>query len=139
MTILTNIFQYYSRFGTRLFIDRMTATDQESVVSGVWVNILTGFFSSNNLYHVRPERFTHGGPTDLCVLQLITINGQQREYEFLIIQCKRMSGESQNVVWDDALVQIEGYLQELKPTDIPHRVYGVVAVGRWAQFVEYDR
>ena len=97
MIILTDIFQYYSGVGTQLFINRMRNDDKEAVVSGIWVDILTRIFS-DNFYNVRPEQFTFGGPADLCVLQLMMINGQQREYDFLVIQCKRPNGESQNAV-----------------------------------------
>ena len=36
------------------------------------------------------------------------------------------------------MIQLRDYLADLKPHNIARRKYGVIAVGRWAQFVEYD-
>ncbi|KAK2757601.1 hypothetical protein FQN54_004570 [Arachnomyces sp. PD_36] len=130
---------YYAVAGISAFITRMRADDKEAVVSGIWVDILRHIFPSATLYQIRPEQFSRRGPADLCVLQLVTRNNQRHEYQFLVVQCKKPSGESQDAVWAGAKDQIKDYLAGLKPLNIPRRVYGIVAVGRWAQFVEYNR
>ncbi|KAK2794796.1 hypothetical protein FQN52_007566 [Onygenales sp. PD_12] len=130
---------YYATAGTQMAITRMKPSDKESIVSGIWNAMLTEIFPPNERYIVRPESHNPGGISDLVVLQYVEGNGQWREKMFLVVQCKRMTRESQDAVWDKAMEGLGKYLPKMKPKVSQHRVYGVAAVGRWAEFVELDR
>lgn len=104
----------------------MRPTDAEGVVSGIWNAILGWAYRAVHDFITRPEQCTsQGGFSDLMVLHYIEQNHIFREYDFLVVQCKRMSSEGQPVVWDTAREQLRGYLPTMKPLNQQHRVYGL--------------
>lgn len=74
------------------------------------------------------------GFTDLLVLHY---DENDKESQFLVVQCKRLSKEASTATWDEAKNQLKRYLPGLKRRDKKCPVYGVIAIGRFVQFVEY--
>ncbi|RMJ24774.1 hypothetical protein PHISP_04361 [Aspergillus sp. HF37] len=128
---------YYSK-GMRKAIGKLTAADYEAVVSGIWNGILSSVFDIEDGYLVRPEQATQGGFADLLVIDNGPGNVEDREYHFLVVQCKRMAKEGSGATWEEARNQLRDYLPSLKPRNRQHRVYGVVAIGRWVEAFEFD-
>lgn len=107
-------------------------------MTGIWNAVLAKMYPAAQGYNIRLEHVAGQGFADLIAFHYIN-QGQTNEYGFLVVQAKKLEHESHDSTWRDAMDGLLRYLPGLKPKANPHRVYGIVAVGRWAQFVEYDR
>lgn len=127
--------QYLNKRGISTGIRKMNKKDHESVVTGVLTAILAEFFRSEDGYLIRAEHVANKGFTDLLVLHY---DKNDKESQFLVVQCKRLSKEASNATWNEAKNQLKRYLPGLKQQDKQCPVFGVIAIGRYIQFVEYD-
>ena len=89
----------------------MNRKHRESVVTGVLTAMLVEFFRSKNGYLIRAEHVANKGSMDFLVLHYDQNN---KESQFLVVQCKRLSKEASTATWDEAKNQLKRYLPGLK-------------------------
>ncbi|KAH8690560.1 hypothetical protein BGW36DRAFT_411393 [Talaromyces proteolyticus] len=131
---------YYGVSGIQISIEGIRTDDTEGTVSGIWNAILGCQFSPTENYIIRPEEKNQSGFADLHTIQYKPQpNSTHRECHFLITQCKRRSGKTQQSIWSTARDELAKYFRSSKSRSHGHQMYGIVAVGRKVQFVEFDR
>ncbi|EEQ31817.1 hypothetical protein McanMca71_007707 [Microsporum canis] len=118
-------------------LERLQKDDEEGVVTGIWIAILASVFGPKEEYMIRAQSLSPGGVTDLLGLQFVKQGTKYREVQFLVVQAKAPIKETRDAAWEAAKDQLLDYLPHLEPKRKHHK-YGIVAVGRWAQFVLYD-
>ncbi|KAJ5954983.1 hypothetical protein N7501_009262 [Penicillium viridicatum] len=119
---------------------RLPRAGGESVMYGVWNSILTWQFDIRDGYVTCPQDHhslqagTHGF-SDFEVHRYV---GNTRK-RFLVVQCKRPGGEFSGYTWNQAVIQLQGYLASIhrEPQSSPV-VHGIVAIGKWLRLYEYD-
>ncbi|QKX62887.1 uncharacterized protein TRUGW13939_10055 [Talaromyces rugulosus] len=131
---------YYNVSGIRLAIDGMKTEDTEGTTSGIWNAILGWQLPPAEDYIIRPEEKNKHGYSDLHAFQYkVQANQPTRQCHFLITQCKRRNAEGQESVWRTGREELGKYFRSVKTKSHGHRMYGIVAVGRKVEFVEFDR
>lgn len=91
---------------------------------------------------MKDEAPKNYGRSDITVYEhRRTPRGTLIRHRFLIVQCKRVSFETQDAVWAEAEEQLEEYLAATHKRTRPANrtpVYGAVAVGRRIGFYKYN-
>lgn len=98
-------------------------------------------FPPSQNYVIRPEERNERGYADLHTLEYRESGTKYRKVHFLITQCKRRKYETAQGTWDEGKEQLHRYLTSIssKSTYQNHRMYGIIAVGRLAEFYEFNR
>lgn len=119
-----------------------TGDSYEADVRSFWHNVLREYFPSSEGYVVKDEAPNNYGISDIVVYEhRRTPGGRLFRHCFLIVQCKRVSFETQDAVWAEAEDQLEQYLASTHKRTRPANrtpVYGAVAVGRKIGFYKYN-
>ncbi|KAF3392254.1 hypothetical protein DPV78_010548 [Talaromyces pinophilus] len=118
--------------------------DYEAAVTGVWLMILNHYFSPSELYIHRAEEKVKKGFVDIDTHQWVdppansggAMRLGKKSCRFLMTQCKRQKYEGRNSVWQEGVTQLEAYMSDKRAWS--HPIYGIVAVGRYAQFYQWD-
>lgn len=107
---------------------------------GVWNSILTWQFGIPNGYVTCPQdhHSLQAGSRGFSDFEVHRYVGNTRK-RFLVVQCKKPGGEFGGYTWNRARVQLERYLASIHrdPQSRPV-VHGIVAIGQWLRFYEYD-
>ena len=121
-------------------IGLFTGDSYEADVRSFWHNVLREYFPSSEGYAVKDEAPNQYGISDIVVYEhRRTPGGRLFWHCFLIVQCKRVSFETQDAKWREAEDQLEEYLASThKRTKAYTPVYETVAVGRKISFYKYN-
>ncbi|KAF3019037.1 hypothetical protein E8E15_000358 [Penicillium rubens] len=133
---------YYDFDAIQREINRISrpSAEGESVMYGVWNSILTWQFDIRNGYVTCPQdrHSLQSGSRGFSDFEVHQYVGNTRK-RFLVVQCKKPGGEFGGYTWNRARVQLERYLESIHsdPQSSP-TVHGIVAIGQWVRFYEYD-
>ncbi|EGD92415.2 uncharacterized protein TERG_08632 [Trichophyton rubrum CBS 118892] len=111
--------------GIKRSLERLRKDDAEGVVTGIWIAILASVFKAEHEYMIRAQGLSPGG---LQTFLVSILSNKENNV---------MRKETQDSAWEGAKAQLLDYLPHLEPKRKRPR-YGIVAVGKWAQFVLFD-
>jgi hypothetical protein len=112
--------------------NRLVPGQPEGETSRAWNMILNEIFKLSEGYSTGPEMLMGSGKSDLFTAHLV-FDVRHSEKKFLVVECKAPGLESQTGVWDEAVVQLQRYLNSITSRN---RKFGAIAVGRVVRFFE---
>ncbi|KAF4219840.1 hypothetical protein CNMCM8980_004776 [Aspergillus fumigatiaffinis] len=118
-----------------------SAQDYEGAVSGVWDLLLNYYFNQKDGFVHRTQDKVEGGYVDMSSYQWAVRPNQPRRVRtpFLVTQCKRTARENDAGTWAEGLDQLDRYMRYMvSQHPWPHPQYGIIAVGRYAEFYKWD-
>lgn len=90
-------------------ISLLTRNSVEADVRAFWHMVLREYFPSSEGYVVKDEAPNKFGISDIIVYEhRRTLGGTLIQHCFLIVQCKRVSLETQDAVWAEAEDRVRG-------------------------------
>jgi len=112
----------------------------EADVDNMWGNILPLYFEVRNNYTMAPRSRPWPGVVkaraDFTIRTIQHIRNGQSE-KVVIIGDKRVSDESSDAAWKDAVYQVTEYMKAARATiDEVETIYAIVTVGRYSRFYE---
>ncbi|OJJ71239.1 hypothetical protein ASPBRDRAFT_30965 [Aspergillus brasiliensis CBS 101740] len=111
-------------------------------VSGMWLTILTHYFPVAENFAHRPEEYKAdmGGYTDITSVKWIPAPTAERAEcrPFLVTQTKSRRYETGTVEWETGRNQLIGYLGATPIRQRRKYYWGIVAVGKFVEFYQYE-
>jgi hypothetical protein len=115
---------------------RLKKDSLENAVDALWNNILRLYFKLEYGYMVEPQA-SPGGKSKKKVDYAVQYvhNGVPRRV--VLIENKRVSNESSDATWADAMEQLVEYMLEARAANRQQRmatIYGIITVGHYSRY-----
>ncbi|KAI9677027.1 MAG: hypothetical protein M1817_006866 [Caeruleum heppii] len=127
-----------ARASIRIDYESLVPGSSESLVEGIWTDILMHIFPFTSDFTLRVQPGLPGSSRrkpDMIVQRVQ--NG--RNVPFLMVENKRVEYENWDSKWDEAVAQLIDYLSTVSQQEHIDTLYGAAAVGRHVRFYTFKR